>query len=625
MPTRKDHTMSFSRRDQNAVSSDVADDEERRPLLAHGHAADYRTAYSRIPSTHNDAGQSNVVLDGRSPLPDDRNSATDPSAPNGDANGNNAAHTPREYLIDTDPMRFRIIFVGYMLAIFIAIFDSTIMASSHPVITAEFHSANSASWLTTAYMLTSIAFSSFTGRLSDAVGRRPIYVASIALFGIATIWCALARSMTSLLVARAVCGIGGGGMMSMGNVSVIDSVDDARRGPWQSWNNIVYGIAAASGAAFGGVLADTLGWRWEFGVQALPIALCLAVAYFGMPADLGLAKGAERKPLGKILKEFDFKGSILLVMSITFLILGLNLGGNVLPWSHPFIITSLALFGVCFPTFLYVESIVKERPVMPLQFLHTSPRANMIFANFFASFLINAVLFNVPIFFRGVLLTTATESGLYLLVPTITAAVVGAATGYLIKWTGRIKWPIVLGTSSFLIGTTLLSTMQHGWPLWTYLVFLVPAAAGQGFQMSGTNLALQRCSDENTEKAVASTTLGVWRSLGNVLGVAGSSLVLQNSLLMYLRKFITPIPQDGKDGEEWKRDITGRMRSSIEAVGKLPDGQTKNEVMMSYEAACRVTFLLCVGIASISLLLAVAIKVPRLKRSANNNEDVYRW
>lgn len=131
----------------------------------------------------------------------------------------------REFLIDADPKLFRIIFGGVLLVYFIANFDGTIMASSHPVITSYFRSSNQASWLSTAFLLTSTAIQPVVGRLSDTIGRKPPYLFAMAVFTLATVWCALAGSMTSFILARAVCGLGAGGMMSMGSIVISDMVN----------------------------------------------------------------------------------------------------------------------------------------------------------------------------------------------------------------------------------------------------------------------------------------------------------------------------------------------------------------------------------------------------------------
>ncbi|KAL2168223.1 hypothetical protein VTG60DRAFT_282 [Thermothelomyces hinnuleus] len=303
------------------------------------------------------------------------------------------AKSDNPYLGGVSVTRFWLLFLQINASYFIACFDSTIMASSHPVITSYFGSSNSASWLSTAFLLTSTSFQPVLGGFSDAVGRKGPYVITMAVFLFATLWCALAQSMTSFIVARAFCGLGAGGVMTLGSIIVSDVVPIEIRGAFQSYINITYGLASMSGAALGGAMADYLGWRWEFGVQVPVIVLCLIVAVLVVPSDLGLG-GREKQTLREAMRTFDFKGSILMSSSVTFLILGLNLGGNVLPWSHPFVIASLAVFALFFPLFLFVEKRA-VKPIMPLHLILKSPHANLIFSNHIGAFLSNATLFNV--------------------------------------------------------------------------------------------------------------------------------------------------------------------------------------------------------------------------------------
>lgn len=227
------------------------------------------------------------------------------------------------YLGGVGVVRFWLIFGGILFNFFVACFDSTIMVSSHPVITSYFNSANSASWLSTAFLLTSTSFQPLFGRLSDTIGRKPPYIFCLAIFLISTIWCATAQSMTSFIAARALCGLGAGGMVSLGAIITSDLVPIEIRGAYQSYTNAVYGAGAALGAALGGAIADHLGWRWEFGVQVPFIALALVLACFTTPSRLGLQDGVQQKTVLEAMKVFDYKGSFLLTTSLAFLILGI--------------------------------------------------------------------------------------------------------------------------------------------------------------------------------------------------------------------------------------------------------------------------------------------------------------
>lgn len=519
-----------------------------------------------------------------------------------------ATPEPRtKFLNGISASHFWLIFGQVLVLNFISNFDGTLMASSHPVITSYFQSSNSASWLSTAFLLTSTASQPLLGSLSDTIGRKTPYIFTMVVFALATLWCALAQSMTSFIAARAVCGIGAGGVMTLGSIITSDLVPIEHRGAYQSYINMVYGLGSTLGAALGGFMADYLGWRWEFGIQVPPLLLCVGVSMLTIPSDLGL-HSRKRETFLQAMRSFDFKGSTLLTSAITFLILGLNLGGNVLPWSHPFVITSLVVFAVCFPAFLIAETTA-TKPIMPLHLIRRSPHANMIFSNALAAFMMNAIIFNMPLFFQAVLLTTATTSGFCLMIITVVSSVSGTATGFLINWTKRLKWPMGLGVSGFLVGTIALSSMQRGWPLAAYLLCLVPHSMGQGFQFPGTFMAILAVSEQR-DQAVVTSTLILWRSMGMVLGIAGSSLVVQNSLWGYLQRYVTEEAAVAA-GFTGRDEVVEKVRVSVETVAKLT-GLVREQVVASYEAAVRTTFMCCVAIALVSVLVLLPVRLPRL-------------
>jgi cyanate permease len=206
------------------------------------------------------------------------------------------------------------------------------------------------------------------------------------------------------------------------------------------------------------------------------------------------------------------------------------------------VISSLVIFGVGFPIFLWNESFVL-RPIMPLKLIWNNPRAGLIISNSIGAFISNSITFNMPLFFQAVLLESATNSGLRLVIPSIASSLVGAATGFLITYTRDLKSPLVAGTVFLLIGTLGLSIMDRELPSWVYLVVQVPSGIGSGFMFPATFMAVLAVSDQS-EQAVVTSTLILWRSLGLVLGVASSSLVMQNSLLIFLNQKVVGPDKD---------------------------------------------------------------------------------
>lgn len=251
---------------------------------------------------------------------------------------------------------------------------------------------------------------------------------------------------------------------------------------------------------------------------------------------------------------------------------------------------------------MYVESRALK-PIMPLAMLTKPPRANLIFSNFIAALLTNAISFNLPLYFQAVLLSSATDSGLRLVVPTIVASGFGAFTGFAITWSRRLKWPSMLGTSFFLLGCISLTLLKRDLPEVVYELVLVPASIGQGFQFSGSFMALLASSDQK-EQAVVTSTLILWRSLGLVVGVAHSSLVVQNALRYYLNIYV-----DAPNKEE----IIDKVRRSVDLLPKLEE-PLREQVVMSYEAALRLAFVTCAVIAAVSVVLIMPIRLPRLPK-----------
>lgn len=133
-----------------------------------------------------------------------------------------------------DGKRFVLLFVTIACVNTVAFFDTTLMASAHPVITSYFKSSNSASWLSTAFYLTSTVTQPLYGRVSDTIGRRPVYIFAQVMFLVSTIWCALAGDIGSFIAARAICGIGAGGVMSVSNIITSDIVKIEFRGIYRT-------------------------------------------------------------------------------------------------------------------------------------------------------------------------------------------------------------------------------------------------------------------------------------------------------------------------------------------------------------------------------------------------------
>jgi MFS family permease len=464
------------------------------------------------------------------------------------------------------------------------------------------------------------------GRLSDTFGRRTPLLFSLLAFGVGTAWCGAAGSIMQFILARAVCGLGAGGAGSLSSIVVGDMVPLHRRGSYLAIMNLAYGTGTSLGAALGGFLAEALGWRWEFGIQIPIIAFCFIVVALTVPPGLGPYLCAKsNKGIWHTILGFDLAGSLLLSASVTFLVLALNLGGNVLDWNDPLIIACFILFGVLTVLLVAVERRA-EKPVMPMHLLAEIPRGNLVFGNFLFCMTLNTILFNVPLYFQATLLDSPTRSGLRLILPFVLNMIGAFITGNLINHTKRLKPTLITGSIFLLLGSVFLTSMTRGLPSWSYSVFIGAATLGQGFAFPTINISILAVTHTD-DMAVATSTLILFRSLGTVMGVAVSSLVSQNALVYFLkRKVVGPESQT----------IIEDVRKSVEAIVRLtPVYKEQGEYEMSsmvcfsltlrscvvieaYAAALKATFAQGIVTAVLGLLLVMWIRLPRL--SARNTD-----
>lgn len=435
--------------------------------------------------------------------------------------------------------------------------------------------------------------------LSDTIGRRPLVLATSILLAIATAWCATAPNVGSFIAARALCGLGAGGTAALGAVMVNDFVPIESRASYQSILNLAYGIGQAGGVAMGGFLCDTIGWRWAFGSQVPWTVFCAGIFALTIPGDLGpqLAKNSNGA-LRSFLKAFDLSGVILLATSVTCLILYLNLGGNVLSWSDPVMTTIIIVCCITAFLFIRVESKAKH-PVLPLELLRKWPRANINFASFCTSVVFSAVIFNIPLYFEVVKHDSPTTAGFRLILPFLALTATAFICCIIIRQKSTIRPLMILGSSLVLVGTAILPFMDRKTSNWASLLYLVPLSTGYGFMSPAGIISLLRTSPED-EHAVSMGAFLLWKKVACVVGVAISTLMVQNMLVHFLHKNVT-----GANREQ----IIHKIRKSVHSIRYMTPVH-QDEIASSYHSALRLTFAFLVVFAVILVIIVIPIKLP---------------
>src|SRR5438093_8372367 len=229
------------------------------------------------------------------------------------------AHKPPGYRYTIG--RILAIYSGLMVTLLLAALDQTIVATALPRIVGELGGITQYSWVFTAYMLATTVTVPLYGKLGDVYGRRPLFLAAIAIFLFGSALCGAAQGMTQLVVFRAIQGLGAGGLFPLALATIGNIVPPRDRGRYQGLIGATFAAASIIGPAVGGFIVDNASWRWVFYVN-LPIGgLALAVVTATLPR-----RAARRE------HRLDIGGAVVLALGTALPLLGLVWGGREYPW-----------------------------------------------------------------------------------------------------------------------------------------------------------------------------------------------------------------------------------------------------------------------------------------------------
>ncbi|KAH7396438.1 major facilitator superfamily domain-containing protein [Pyrenochaeta sp. MPI-SDFR-AT-0127] len=488
------------------------------------------------------------------------------------------------------PRGFLWIELAIFANVFLYGFDGTITAATYAVISSEFDAANTASWLTTSYLVISTAFQPLYGRFSDIFGRRICFLVSSITFASGCLGCGLASSIVSVNVMRALTGFGGGGLMTMATIVNSDMIPFRKRGMYQALQNGMFGFGAICGASFGGSIADSIGWRWCFLLQ-VPISVVALVLGW-----LVIKNPYEMHPTWKeIKKKVDFIGAFLLVTAISIQLVGLSLGGNELPWSNVWVMGSLIGSSILFALFIWVEARTTAIPVIPLRQLRGQNPISVQVTNLCAGTAAYAYLFMLPLFFQVVLMDSATKAGARLAIPSLATPIGGLVAGVVMSKWGKLLPLVKIGAVLMTLGNGLVTSLSFYDSAWKYMVFIFPANLGQGIIYPAT-LFTTLASFDHSDHAVSASTVYLIRSLGSVWGVAITASIVQNTLSWKLPNELAGVPNQEK--------IISDIRHSVTALYSLPaDIQLK--ARMVYYAGIPYAFAASTGIAAVAIVASL--------------------
>ena len=394
----------------------------------------------------------------------------------------------------------RIIIAAMLISTFMAAVEVTVISTAMPTIVARLGGFRLFSWTFGIYLLTQAVMTPLYGRLADSYGRRAVYLGSTALFLAGSLLCGFAWSMVSLIVFRAIQGIGGGGLAPLATTIIGDVCKPADRARVMGYVSGIWGIAGLVGPLLGAFFVHTLGWPFVFWVN-LPIGLITMAM---------VARYLRESPHGKTHTPIDVAGCALLIVGLGIVMAalvdfdrlsGLRLAGL------------LAIGGLALAAFGLRERQLRH-PLLPLHLM----RRPLLLSAYASALLGGGLLIGMtaflPTWVQGVAGGDALAAGINLGIMTVAWTLTSMALSRVIGRFGNRRMALG-GAIVLLAGMIALVPVAAGHSLlWVDLVS-IPIGAGMGLTSIVFTLAVQ--------SSVAHTDRGRATALVLLLPVDGAS------------------------------------------------------------------------------------------------------
>ncbi len=440
---------------------------------------------------------------------------------------------------------------GTIASMFLGAIFMTITSTAMPRIITDLGGFSQYTWVFTAYIITETISLPLAGKLSDMYGRKWLFVAGMGLFVIGAFLSGISQTMTQLIIYRGVQGFGFGAMSALGFIVIGDLFPPEERGKYSGVMAGVFGVSTVIGPTLGGFLTDALSWRWCFFVT-VPLGIIIILVFIFMFPDF---KPASEK------HKVDYPGVISMSLALVPLMLALNWGGVDYAWGSAVIIGLFVFSAIAFVLFVVIEKKAAE-PVIPMELF----KNRVVTVSSIVGFLQGAAFFPVvtfiPLFFQGVLGSSATESGGFMTPMMLSMSFGSFISGQaLSRAGGRYRLQGAIGFTIAAVGFILLSGMTPATTFLTAVILIMVAGLGNGIIMPIHTIAVQN-SVPYSVMGAATSLIQLLRPLGGVFGLAVVGSVLNNRFGSYFYNNLSPAVKDVVSMQEL-RAITDNPQALI--------------------------------------------------------------
>ena len=340
---------------------------------------------------------------------------------------------------------FLTIFPSIMLPMFLAVADQTIVATALPTIASNLGDIQRASWVVVSYLIANTIAAPVYGRLGDTFGRRGMMIAALSIFMIGSVLCAISPNIVWLTVFRVIQGFGGGGLMTLSQALIGETIPPRERGRYQGYLAGVSVSSSTFGPVAGGYLTEVFGWQSIFLVN-MPLGLIAVVLVLRL-----VSRPADRRRT-----TFDIPGLVLFIMFVGPVILALEQLQRMQSSAVPMALGLLAFGIIMLVALIWQESRSTSPLIPPRLFREPSIWRSDGLAACHGAALVSLITF-LPIYLRAVRGASPAETGLMLLPLTFGIGVGSLITGQIVTRTGRTAVFPSLGLPAATLGLLLLA------------------------------------------------------------------------------------------------------------------------------------------------------------------------
>ncbi|KAJ4346292.1 hypothetical protein N0V95_005502 [Ascochyta clinopodiicola] len=490
--------------------------------------------------------------------------------------------------------RFLAAFGSLCIITLMAALDATSLSVALPIMAKALGgSAIEAFWSGTSFLLTSTIFQPVLGSFSHVFGRKTLIYVSLAFFLAGSIVAAVAQNFTVVLVGRSIQGVGGGGIICLTEMVVVDTVPLRERGKWLSFFGAMWALGTVGGPLLGGGFSQNVSWRWIFWINLPFIGLGgVLIAFF---LKLSVEPGSFISKLGQI----DWLGMTLFLASTTGFLIPITWGGVQYPWDSWRTLVPLIVSGAGLIAFALHQELIAKNPLIRTSVFKNLSAAILFSATIAHGIILWAILYYMPLYYQAVKGMGPILTGVAMFPWTFTVAPASIATGIAIAVTGHYRWANRAGWFLTTLGMGLLLLLKVNTTTVSWVFLQLVGGIGTGLLFPAMALAVQ-ASATAKDQAYAANMFSFFRAFGQTLGVAIGGVIFQNQM----RNKMLTYPLLADLASEYSKDAAGL----VEILRAMPSGQMKDQLKESYTDALRYIWIVMLAFSVLAFIGSWFIK-----------------